>query len=57
MIPGLADTFSAVLDGFRGTIADTGHTVGACFAPDGFAAVQGNVVHWTALGALAAAAA
>ena len=55
MIPGLADTFSAILDGFCWTIADAGHAVGTGLAPDGVAALQSDVVHRAALGALAAA--
>ena len=52
MIPWLADSFSAVLDGFRGTIANAGHAVCTGVAPDRFASVQGDVfigqrlTHW-----------
>lgn len=37
MIPGLAEALFSVLDGGRGAVADTGHAVGAAFAPDGLA--------------------
>ena len=52
MIPGLAETLFAVLDGFRGTITDTGHAVGAVAAPDGLAVLDRDVVRRAELGAL-----
>ena len=57
VIPGLAEALFAVLDGGRGAVADTGHAVGAAFAPDGPAVPEGDAVGGTAAGAPAAAGA
>ena len=48
MIPGLAEALFSVLDGGRGAVADTGHAVGAAFAPDGPAVPEGDAVGGTA---------
>ena len=57
MIPGLAQTLFAVLDGFRGIAADARHAVGAVAAPDRLAVLNHNVVRWTEPGTLTAAGA
>ena len=57
MIPGLAEALFSVLDGGRGAVADTGHAVGAAFAPDGPGVPEGDAVGGTAADALAAAGA
>ena len=57
MIPGLAKALFAVLDGFRGTAADTGHAVGAVTAPDRLAILDRDVVPWAEPGTLTAAGA
>ena len=55
MIPGLAQTLFAVLDGFRATAADARHAVGAVAAPDRLAVLYGDVVRWAEPGTLTAA--
>ena len=57
MIPGLAKALFAVLDGFRGTVADTGHAVSAVTAPDRLAILDRDVVRRAELGTLTAAGA
>ena len=55
MIPGLAETFFAVLDGFRGAIADAGHAVSAVAAPDGLAVLDRDAVRRAEPGTMTAA--
>ena len=55
MIPGLAQALFSVLNGFRRTIADTGHAVGAVAAPDRLAVLDGDVVRRAERGTLPAA--
>ena len=57
MIPGLAQAFFAVLDGFCGATADARHAVGAVAAPDWLAVLDRDVVHRAEFDALAAAGA
>ena len=57
MIPGLAQTLFAVLDGFRGIAADARHAVGAVAAPDRLAVLNRDVVRWAEPGTLTAAGA
>lgn len=57
MIPGLAQAFFAVLDGFRWTAADARHAVRAVTAPDRLAVLNRDVVHRAEPGTLTAAGA
>ena len=57
VIPGLAKALFAVLDGFRRTVADTGHAVSAVAAPDRLAVLNRDVVHRAKPGTLTAAGA
>lgn len=57
MIPGLAETLFAVLDGFHTAAADARHAVGAVAAPDRLAVLNRDVVRWAELGTLTAAGA
>ena len=57
MIPGLAETLFAVLDGFRGTAADTRHAVGTVAAPDRLAVLNRDIVRRAEPGTLTAAGA
>ena len=55
MIPGLAQAFFAVLDGFRRAAADARHAVSAVAAPDRLAVLDRDIVHWAEFDALTAA--
>ena len=55
MIPGLAQAFFAVLDGFRRAAADARHAVSAVAAPDRLAVLDGDVVRRAERGTLPAA--
>ena len=55
VIPGLSPALFAVLDGFFGAVADTGHAVGAVFAPDRLSVFQMDIVQGAQLHALTAA--
>ena len=55
MIPWLSPALFAVLDGFFGAVADTGHAVGTVFAPDRLSVFQMDVVQGAQLHALTAA--
>mgnify|MGYP004593460313 CR=1 FL=1 len=54
VIARLSDALFSVFYRFLGAIADTGHAVGAVFAPYGSSAFEPNVVQRTPLGALPA---
>lgn len=57
MIPGLAQAFFAVLNGFRRAVTNARHAVGAVAAPDGLAVLNRDVVRWAKPYALTAAGA
>ena len=57
MIPGLAQTLFAILNGFLRAAADARHAVGAVTAPDGLAVLNRDVVRWAEPGTLTAAGA
>ena len=57
MIPGLAQAFFAVLNGFRRAVTNARHAVGAVAAPDRLAVLNRDVVRRAESGTLTAASA